>query len=239
MSWMEARRWLTPQALVLLPLGAAAKEHGPHLKLDNDRRLAEHLARRVAEKTEVVVAPTLAYHYYPAFVAYAGSTSLRLETARDLVVDVVDSLAAFGPCRFYVLNTGVSTVRALEPAAAVLAGRGILLRFSRVERAGSAVVRRLQQQAFGSHADEIETSMMLHLEPQSVDMSLAARDGHPGSGRLSPEAGGGGIYSPTGIYGDATFATAAKGEAIVGAMVDDMLAEIAALRAAALPERGA
>ena len=40
----------------------------------------------------ILVAPTLAYHFYPAFAEYPGSTSLRLETARDLTVDVVRSL---------------------------------------------------------------------------------------------------------------------------------------------------
>jgi len=42
---------------------------------------------------DVVLAPTIPYHFYPAFVEYPGSTTLRLETARDLVVDVCRSLA--------------------------------------------------------------------------------------------------------------------------------------------------
>jgi creatinine amidohydrolase len=96
LTWIEAEKLLTPQCVVLIPLGAAAKEHGPHLRLDNDRTLAEYLARRVADVADVIVAPTIAHHYYPAFVEYPGSTTLRLETARDLVVDVVSGLAAFG-----------------------------------------------------------------------------------------------------------------------------------------------
>ena len=238
LSWLEARDALTADTIILIPLGAAAKEHGPHLQLDNDRILAEYLAGRVAEQENVVVAPTLTYHFYPAFVAYAGSTSLRLGTARDLVIDVVASLAAFGPRRFYVLNTGVSTVRALEPAAATLAVRGFAMHFTRVDRAGNEAVRSVQEQEGGSHADEIETSMMLYIDPQCVDMSKAADDYHPGSGPLTPNADGPGVYSPTGVYGNATLATAEKGRIIVEATVADLLHDIAELRRIALPERG-
>jgi creatinine amidohydrolase len=238
LSWLDARQALTAETIVLIPLGAAAKEHGPHLRLDNDRILAEYLARRVAEQEIVVVAPTLTYHFYPAFVAYAGSTSLRLETARDMVIDVIASLAAFGPRRFYVLNTGVSTVRALEPAAAALAERGVVMHFTRIDRAGNEAVRSLQEQEGGSHADEIETSMMLHIDPQCVDMSKAAKDYHPGSGPLTPNASEPGVYSPTGIYGDATLATAEKGRIIVEATVADLIRDIAALRQVAFSDPG-
>jgi creatinine amidohydrolase len=235
LTWLDARQALTAETIVLIPLGAAAKEHGPHLRLDNDRILAEYLAGRVAEQENVVVAPTLTYHFYPAFVAYAGSTSLRLETARDMVIDVIASLAAFGPRRFYVLNTGVSTVRALEPAAAALAEQGVVIHFTRIDRAGNEAVHRLQKQEGGSHADEIETSMMLHIDPQCVDMSKAAKDYHPGKGPLTPHAGEPGVYSPTGIYGDATLATAEKGQIIVEATVADLIRDIAALRRVAVP----
>lgn len=236
LSWLDAREVLTEDTIILIPLGAAAKEHGPHLQLDNDRTLAEYLARRVAERENVVVAPTLTYHFYPAFVAYAGSTSLRLETARDMVIDVISSLAAFGPRRFYVLNTGVSTVRALEPAAASLAAQGIAVHFTRIDRAGNEAVRSVQEQDGGSHADEIETSMMLYIDPQCVDMSKAASDYHPGNGPLTPNAGEPGVYSPTGIYGDATLASAEKGRIIVEATVADLLRDIAKLRDTPLPE---
>ena len=235
LTWLQARQALHAGTLVLLPLGAAAKEHGPHLRLDNDRILADYLAARIEEQADVVVAPTLTYHFYPAFAAYAGSTSLRLETARDMVIDIISSLAAFGPRRFYVLNTGVSTVRALEPAAASLASKGILMRFTRIDRAGNDAVQQVQQQSGGSHADEIETSMMLYIDPSCVDMTKAARDFHPGAGPLTPHPNAPGVYSPSGIYGDATLATPQKGRIVVEATVADLLQDIANLKSCPLP----
>jgi len=121
LTWVEAERVLKPDTVVVLPLGAESKEHGPHLKLKNDFLIAAYLSDRVRRESDVVIAPTVNYHFYPAFTEYPGSTSLRLETARDLVVDVCRGLSRFGPRRFYVLNTGVSTVRALAPAAEILA----------------------------------------------------------------------------------------------------------------------
>jgi creatinine amidohydrolase len=235
LTWLEAEPLLGADTLVVLPLGAAAKEHGPHLRLNNDWLIAEYLKQRVLEAADVLVAPTLGYHYYPAFVEYPGSVTLRLDTARDLVVDICASLAAFGPRRFYVLNTGVSTVRALQPAREELARQGILLHFTDIHMVAGDAVASVTQQDGGTHADEIETSMMLYIAPDSVDMSRAARDYHPGAGRLTRTPGAPGTWSPTGIYGDATLATREKGRIVVEAKVAGILADIARLRTTPVP----
>jgi creatinine amidohydrolase len=77
LTWVEAEKLLTPDAVVVIPLGAESKEHGPHLKLKNDFILARYLRDRVRERARVVIAPIVNYSYYPAFVEYPGSTSLR------------------------------------------------------------------------------------------------------------------------------------------------------------------
>lgn len=238
-SWVEAEKFLTPDAVVVIPLGAALKEHGPHLKLRNDLTMAEYLTGRVAAVSSVVVSPPLTYHFYPAFLEYPGSTSLTLDTARDFTVQVARSLARYGPRRFYVLNTGISTIRALEPAAAALAQEGILLRYTDLGPTTERVAARVRQQQGGSHADEIETSMMLYIDPAAVNMKLAVKDFAPSSPpvRLHRQPSPTGIYSPSGIWGDPTLATRDKGQIIVEGLVSTMLAEIEALRGAAVPAR--
>jgi creatinine amidohydrolase len=245
LAWPEAERLLTPDAVVVIPLGAGSKEHGPHLKLGNDSKLAEYLTGRIVESTAVIVAPTVAYHYYPAFLEYPGSTSLTLDTARDSVMEVVRTLAHYGPKRFYVLNTGISTARALDPAAAALASDGILLRYTalgdRLERAA----RGIREQAGGTHADEVETSMMLYIDPSSVDMSRAVKDysparatpSAPAAFKLTRTQGGEGTYSASGVWGDPTLATREKGHAFVEALVSGIAEDIQSLRTAALPPR--
>ncbi len=235
-TWQEAAKLLGPDTVVVIPIGAASKEHGPHLKLANDFTMAEYLKRRVVGAAKVVVAPTVPYHYYPAFVEYPGSTTLRLETARDLMVDIVKSLAHYGPRRFYALNTGVSTLRALKPAAEVLAQEGILLRFTNLLELLGPIEKELKEQKRGTHADEIETSMMLYIAPETVDMSKAVRDeGEDRPGGLTRDPNGRGVYSPTGTWGDPTLARREKGERVVEGLVLGLLRDIEATRTAALP----
>lgn len=234
LTWIEAEKLLTPDAVVVIPLGAESKEHGPHLRLDNDFKLAEYFRGRVLAASNVIMAPTINYNFYPAFREYPGSTHLRLETARDLIVDIVRSLAVYGPKRFYVLNTGVSTQRPLRAAAEVLSAEGITFSFTNILEVSGPAEAQVKQQVRGTHADEIETSMMLYMYPDRVDMSKAVRDDSPqGTGGLTRVAGGAGTYSPSGIWGDATLATREKGRVVVEAMVAGILREIEVLRAAA------
>ena len=83
LAWPDAEAWLTPSAVVVLPLGAGALEQGPHMKLDSDERLARHLVSRVIAASAVVVAPALNYYFYSAYADYPGSTSLSETSARD------------------------------------------------------------------------------------------------------------------------------------------------------------
>jgi uncharacterized protein (TIGR02246 family) len=157
-----------------------------------------------------------------------------------MTADVVRSLAAYGPKRFYVLNTGVSTVRALEPAAKLLAADGVLMHYTNLSRVETAIKGFIEQEG-GTHADEVETSMMLFINPATVDMSKAVKDYTPsaGGGVLTRQRGGKGTYSPTGTWGDPTRATRDKGRVFVDAMLTSILEDIARLRTAPLPERTA
>jgi creatinine amidohydrolase len=226
LTWQEAEKVLTPATVVVIPIGAESKEHGPHLKLKNDWLLAEYFTRQVLQSADVVVAPTVNYHYYPAFTEYPGSTTLRIETARDLMVDICRSLARYGPRKFYALNTGVSTIRALKLSTAILAAEGITLRYTDILQASAAVEKEVKQQEGGTHADEMETSMMLFIAPETVDMRKAVKDYHPGPSPLTRDPKGPGTYSASGIYGDATLATRAKGEKLVAAITAFILSEI-------------
>ena len=232
LTWIEAEPLLTPDAVVVIPLGAASKEHGPHLRLDNDFVMAEYLKQRVMEASNVVIAPTVAYHFYPAFLEYPGSTHLSFDTSRDLVVDIVRSLAGYGPRKFYVLNTGVSTLRPLSASAEVLAEEGIVLQYTNILDVAAAEEDQVREQERGTHADEIETSMMLYIAPDRVEMSKAVREDNPrASGGLTRVEGGEGVYSESGVWGDATLATVEKGRIIVEATVRGVLEDIEALRA--------
>ncbi len=235
LPWTEAEKILDSTTIVMIPLGAQAKEHGPHLPLNNDWLLAEYFAKRVAAATRVVVYPTINYSFYPSFVEYPGSTTLRLETARDMIVDIIRTIARHGPRKFYVLNTGVSTLRSLAPARDSLAASGITMVYTDILSVGKDAEDHVRQQAGGTHADELETSMMLYMHPEVVHMSKARDDYHPGAGGLTRDSAtavrDGKVWSRTGTYGNATLATRAKGKILVEAQVRGMIREVDALRA--------
>ena len=232
LTWPEAEQALQQLPTVLIPLGARTKEHGRHLPLNNDWLIAEYLARRVAEACPVLVLPTVQYGHYPAFLDYPGSTSIRAEAFRDTIIDICLSLIPQGAKRFYVLNTGISTIAPLQAARASVAAHGARFEFTDTRLAFAALRRQVETQPAGSHADEIETSIMLYIAPDVVRMERAERDIHPERGegglRRDPRAQTG-IHSPTGAYGDPTLATREKGQVLVEGMVEFLAAQVRAL----------
>jgi len=97
--------------------------------------------------------------------------------------------------------------------------------------ATASLEKDIKQEEGGTHAEEVETSIMLFIAPEVVDMKKAVKDYHPSpKGGLTRNPNGEGAYSASGIYGDATLATRKKGEIMVNAMLDGIVKEIEALR---------
>jgi creatinine amidohydrolase len=227
-TWIEAEKALKGYDVALIALGARTKEHGPHLPLKNDYVLAEYLMRRVADEVPVVVLPTLQYGYYPAFLEYPGSISIGAETFKNVVMDICKSMRGYGMNKFYVLNTGVSTIAPLAEAEKGLAAVGITLRSLNILEVDDKLPAGLLKQEGGTHADEGETSMMLYIAPEMVDMSKAVKDFDPRPGRrgLTRDPQGTGNYSPTGVYGDPTLAAKEKGRIIVESTVREVVRQV-------------
>jgi creatinine amidohydrolase len=225
MMWDEVARHIESGAAAILPIGAAAKQHGFHLPLNTDRIQAEFLASRLAMRIDALIWPTLNYGYYPAFVAYAGSSSLSAATFEAVVHEIATEILGCGCKKLFVLNTGISTLAPVERALARLdADRVMHLRIHEGPRYRRAAGQ-LAEQSHGSHADELETSLMLALAPHLVDISRAEPSpaiGHQAPGPLTPSDVNSPNYSRSGSYGDPTLATSAKGEILLTAMLDDL-----------------
>lgn len=212
-------------AHAVLPIGAAAKEHGRHLPLATDYLQAQWLAQAVADVRDVAIWPTLSYGYYPVFVDYPGSVSLGRATFIAVLDEILHCMVQAGAQRIAVLNTGISTI---APCAEVLAARATtpparlvnVYSGARLARARAAI----EEQSWGGHADEMETSLMLAIDPESVDMAQATpapvRFDHGRFNRCDPDAPN---YSPSGATGDPTRASRAKGERLLAALLDDVL----------------
>src|SRR6266404_2283388 len=206
LTWPEAKARFAADAVVVVPVGAAAKAHGPHLPLKTDALTARALAQRLIERLPVIAAPVVGFGFYPAFTSFAGSQHLSADTFKALLTELLGNLRDHGVKRIVLLNTGVSTEKPIDEVAAgatdllVLHMRGL-----------GAAADRLLDVPEGGHADERETSVMLALEPRSVRLD-----------RLAPA----GPFERTAATGDPTRATAFKGERILTARIDDIVAAI-------------
>jgi len=158
MTWDEVARHIGNGAAAILPVGAAAKEHGFHLPLNTDRIQAEWLASQLAERFDALIWPTLSYGYYPAFVAYAGSSSLSSATFEAVVHEIASGIVDHGCRKLFVLNTGISTLAPVERALARLdAGKVMHLRIHEGPRYRQAADR-LTEQNHGSHSPNYSRS---------------------------------------------------------------------------------
>ena len=207
LTWLEAKARFAANVVVVIPIGAASKAHGPHLPLKTDALTARALAQRLIEELPVVAAPVVGFGYYPAFMAFAGSQHLSVTTFKALLAELVDNLRGHGVHRIVLLNTGVSTETPINELAT---GADDLL-VLHMRTLGTAAEALLDVPE-GGHADERETSVMLALEPRGVRMEKLTIQGP---------------FERTAATGDASTASAFKGERILAARVHDIVAAIA------------
>jgi creatinine amidohydrolase len=207
LAWPEAKTRFAADPVVVIPVGAAAKAHGPHLPLKTDAVTARALAQALIERLPVIAAPVLGLGFYPAFASFAGSQHLDADTFKAVVRQLIAGLAAQGVRRIVVVNTGVSTEKPLDEVAAAF-DHVLVLHMRLMGRSAEALIENRE----GGHADERETSVVLALEPRNVRLDKLALDGP---------------FETTGATGDPTRATAFKGERILAARIDDLVAALA------------
>ena len=226
LSWDKVAARIAKGAAAILPIGAGAKQHGFHLPMNTDRVQAEALAARIADHVDTLVWPTVTYGYYPAFSEYAGSCSLSADTFESAIEELVTALLNCGCKAVFVLDTGISTA---APVTRALSRIGSLKTLHLKIYDGpryELAAQRVTQQSHGSHADELETSLMLALAPDLVDMKRA--EASPAikrevPGPLTPSDPTSPNYSRSGSFGDPTLATHAKGEILLSAIADDLI----------------
>jgi creatinine amidohydrolase len=237
LSWPDIAAAFKADVPVILPIGAAAKEHGHHLPMKTDWLLARALAEGIAARLPVLIAPVVPFGYYPVFRAYPGSQYLSADTFVRVLAELLDGLLDQGARRIAIVNTGVSTEGPVGLATrGVLDRRGVKIGVADIRRLGRTADDLLTQQ-FGGHADERETSVLLAIAPALVRMELARADygKEPPSGIFAtpttmqstdPNAAD---YSETGAFGDPTLASAEKGRVILNAMIADLVDGLIAL----------
>ncbi|MHA1566385.1 MAG: creatininase family protein [Alphaproteobacteria bacterium] len=244
LTWPEAAERISNGATLLIPIGAVAKEHGHHLPLKTDYLLARELCNRVATQLPVLIAPVVCFGYYPAFRHYPGSQHLSADSFQILLHEILSGFIDQGAQRLAVVNMGVSTEAPLRIVVRELyEDTGVRVHTADIRTLGRKAEGAMKQK-LGGHGDEAETSMILTIAPALVHMDRAVEDYgnaleapktvfyQPAVFNSDPDSGA--DYSATGVRGDPSLATVEKGEAILSAMAEELVAGLRSL----FPEDG-
>jgi creatinine amidohydrolase len=214
--------------LVLLPLGST-EQHGPHLACSTDTVIADAVARAVAAelgagtgaagsapaRPSVVVAPALAYGSSGEHQDFPGTVSMGSAALRVVLVELVRSLATWAG-RVVVVNGHGGNVVTLARGIGQLVQEG-----HDVGWVPCAVPAGVPAGVPGdAHAGRTETSLMLHLAPELVDLAAAVPGATAPLADLLPALAAGGLQgvSANGVLGDPTGASADEGAQLLAAM---------------------
>ena len=231
------------RAIAVLPL-AATEQHGPHLPLSVDADIvngvlghALPILKATAPDLPVYFLPTQAIGLSPEHAAFPGTLTLKPETLMRLWTDIAESVNAAGIHKLVLFNAHGGHAGAMDVVSRDLRARLGMLVYSvswyqlPLLNAQGKDVNALfsdHEHRFGVHAGEVETSVMLALKPQSVQMDKAqnfhstseeraAKFSILGNGKSAKLAWQMQDYNAAGAAGNAAAATAAKGQALLDA----------------------
>ena len=241
--------------VAVLPV-AAVEQHGPHLPLSVDADLAHGVVQaclpHLAADGRVVFLPAQVVGYSPEHTAFAGTLSLKAETIIRLWTDIAESVAATGVKKLVLFNSHGGQVGLMDVVARDLRARLGMLVYSvswfnlpLVDEAGMDLntLFSADEQRFGVHAGDVETSMMLALRSEAVrteqaqhfhstSQDRAARYPVIGNGKSAKLAWQMQDCNVQGAAGNAAAATVEKGLALVqaaGRSLARLLAEVDSL----------
>lgn len=213
---------------LIVPVGST-EQHGPHLPLDTDTRIAEAVSRSVAEELRAqtipgvdqptwLVASAISYGASGEHESFPGTISIGLAALEHLLVEFGRSACNWAG-RIVFVNGHGGNVAALTAATTLLRAEGRDVAWCPCTAAGA-----------DAHAGHTETSVLLHLSPADVWVDESVVGNTAPLPELLPALRRGGMaaVSPIGVLGDPTTATAAEGSRIFAEMVESSVRRISA-----------
>lgn len=238
---MRAGSALLDNTIAVLPVGAT-EQHGPHLPLNVDSAIAEAIVQACIVRLRAQQAagqsappalflPTQTIGYSPEHQSFPGTLTLEPNTIISLWLELGACIARAGVRKLVLFNSHGGNVGVMDVVARQLRVRHNLLVYStswhQLPLSAQAVAPfDAHEQRFGVHAGDQETSMMLHIAPDLVDLTQAQNFASTsevraqkyailGNGRSAKMAWQMADYNAQGAAGNAQAATAEKGQRLV------------------------
>jgi len=228
------------EVVAVLPV-AATEQHGPHLPLKVDTAIVDGVIdaaiAHLAAHSQALFLPTQTVGFSPEHARFAGTLTLKAETVLRLWTELAESVAATGVRKLLIFNAHGGQANLMDLVARDLRARLDMLVFSvnwyalplaspQGEDLNSMFSP--EEQRFGVHAGDLETSMMLAIDSAHVNMAVASSFSSSaqvrassfdilGNGKTAKFAWQMQDYNPAGAAGNAGAATVEKGTAVLGA----------------------
>lgn len=248
LTWAEMNDAIAAQKLVVLPTGST-EQHGRHLPLDVDVFLCEsvclEVGRRAADR--VLVLPPISYGLNLHHIDFPGTIHIEPETFIAFCLNITKSLAYHGFPKILLVNGHGSNAPLIDLVARKTVLETPSLCFATgYYLFGLEAFEKVRETKVTAHADEFETSLYLHLAPERVRLDQAVADDDRRGAYVSSDSTGNypvrfndywGRWTKTGVHGDPTKATAAKGKVLFEAAVSGLVRLVDELRAWPIEKR--
>ncbi|MEW5974924.1 MAG: creatininase family protein [Acidobacteriota bacterium] len=232
-TWPELGEVVKQQPVVVLPIGSV-EDHGRHLPLDTDNFLIWSICEEAARQAdgEILLLPLVPYGFETHHMDFFGTIDIRMEHLLNFMLDITKSVAHHGFKRILIADGHGSNMPILDLVARrtnvetdSLCATFIWPSLAKPE------IQKIRESGRGgmAHGGELETSLYLYLDGPRVQMNKAEKDiGMPDSEFIWMDLLEGSPvlmmdqwtrFSKSGVYGDPTLATAAKGKHVFDAVV--------------------
>ncbi len=246
LTWPQARSRFGETDIVLLPVGAI-EQHGPHLPLDIDGWDAEYLCREVATRCtdpKPLVLPLIPFGVSYHHDDFAGTLSVGPDTLAQFVYEVGMAAAKHGVTKFVIINGHGGNAPALQLAAQKINRDARIFTCVDSGETSDREINAIAETRNDVHAGEIETSTALATRPHLVDESLLESSVPKFSSRYLEFSSASSVewyehtarISDSGVLGDPTKASRAKGERMWELMTGHLVRFIETLKDLSLDE---
>jgi len=245
LDWAEYRTTefenIDPMTVIAILPTAAIEQHGPHLPVGTDTMIAAGMLERLRGRLDERSAEDDGFDLRILPIQAVGKSNEHLHAPGTLTLTAETALRAWTEIGLSIRRAGIRKVVIVNSHGGNLDLVSILSRELRVQAGMLAVKCQWgafghpdglytdHERRFGIHGGDVETSLMLAFRPETVDMTAAERFGSTAETADIPPIGPisyGWIASdlnPAGTVGDASLATAEKGEATAAHQVDGFL----------------